>query len=51
MYAAKSEVVVHDNIDTPAPMLARMADKRMTGYRSLGYKISDGLAPFVVGSG
>lgn len=37
---AKREVVVYDYVDSGVPMLARMALKRQTGYRSLGYEIA-----------
>ncbi len=36
---AKREVVVYDYIDSGVSMLARMALKRQSGYRSLGYEI------------
>jgi hypothetical protein len=34
-----TEVLVIDDVDEMVPMLARMAAKRRTGYRALGYKI------------
>ena len=33
----KDEVIVYDYADTAVPVLARMAAKRQTGYRALGY--------------
>lgn len=36
---AKREVIVHDYVDSAVPMLARMALKRQSGYRSLGYDV------------
>jgi superfamily II DNA or RNA helicase len=36
-YQDKHEVVVHDYVDASVPVLARMAAKRQTGYRALGY--------------
>ena len=36
---AKREVVVYDYVDSGVSMLARMALKRQTGYRSLGYEL------------
>jgi superfamily II DNA or RNA helicase len=36
----KSEVIVYDYFDSGVPLPARMALKRQTGYRSLGYEIS-----------
>jgi len=35
----KREVIVHDYVDVNVPVLARMAKKRETGYRALGYDI------------
>jgi superfamily II DNA or RNA helicase len=35
----KTEVLVADYVDEAVPMLARMAAKRRTGYRALGYTI------------
>lgn len=37
---AKQEVIVYDYVDSGVAMLARMALKRQTGYRSLGYEIA-----------
>jgi superfamily II DNA or RNA helicase len=37
---AKREVLVYDYVDSEVPMLARMALKRQTGYRSLGYEVA-----------
>lgn len=39
---AKRSVVVYDYVDSGVPMLARMALKRQSGYRSLGYEIASG---------
>jgi hypothetical protein len=38
---AKREVIVYDYVDSGVPLLARMALKRQTGYRSLGYENSE----------
>ncbi|UZW54521.1 hypothetical protein NUH86_13575 [Sphingobium sp. JS3065] len=38
-HAGKTEVLVVDYVDETVPMLARMAAKRRTGYRALGYTI------------
>jgi superfamily II DNA or RNA helicase len=35
----KTEILVVDYVDETVPMLARMAAKRRTGYRALGYTI------------
>ncbi len=37
---AKREVIVYDYVDSGVGMLARMALKRQSGYRSLGYDIT-----------
>ena len=37
---AKREVIVYDYVDSGVAMLARMALKRQTGYRSLGYELA-----------
>ena len=37
--AKSSEVLVYDYIDGAVPVLARMAAKRRTGYRALGYRL------------
>lgn len=39
-YHNKTEVRIYDYIDYRVPMLMRMSEKRMTGYRSLGYDIT-----------
>jgi superfamily II DNA or RNA helicase len=36
-HSGKTEVIVVDYADTAVPVLARMAAKRRTEYRSLGY--------------
>jgi superfamily II DNA or RNA helicase len=38
-HAAKTEVLVVDYVDELVPVLARMAAKRRTGYRALGYTV------------
>ena len=40
-YHAKTEVRVMDYVDRNAPMLARMFEKRMRGYRAMGYSVGD----------
>ena len=39
LYATKREVVIYDYVDGNEPMLAKMAVKRESGYRSLGYAL------------
>jgi superfamily II DNA or RNA helicase len=38
---AKSEVRIMDYVDHNVPMLARMFEKRMRGYRAMGYSVGD----------
>ncbi len=38
---AKTEVRMMDYVDRNVPMLARMFDKRMRGYRAMGYSVGD----------
>ena len=44
---AKREVIVYDYVDSGVAMLARMALKRQTGYRSLGYEIATAGPPAI----
>jgi hypothetical protein len=37
--SGETEVLVVDYVDEMVPVLARMAAKRRTGYRSLGYTV------------
>ena len=39
LHPEKRDVVVYDYVDEAVPALRRMSDKRMRGYRSLGYSI------------
>ncbi len=38
-HTSKRDVVVYDYIDAEVPVLARMAKKRQSGYRALGYRL------------
>jgi superfamily II DNA or RNA helicase len=38
-HQGKSEVIVYDYVDLGVPALARMAARRRTGYRALGYVV------------
>ncbi|MDQ0469801.1 TOTE conflict system archaeo-eukaryotic primase domain-containing protein [Labrys wisconsinensis] len=40
-HEGKTEVLVVDYVDEAVPLLARMAAKRRTGYRALGYTIEE----------
>ena len=37
LHTAKTEVRIYDYADLNAPMLARMHEKRLKGYRAIGY--------------
>ncbi len=39
LHHAKKDVIIYDYIDSEISMLTRMSEKRMRGYRSLGYEI------------
>ncbi|MCP4004636.1 MAG: DEAD/DEAH box helicase family protein [bacterium] len=41
----KTEVRIMDYVDRDVPMLARMLEKRMRGYRAMGYVVADHVAP------
>lgn len=52
LHDQKSEVVIYDYADLQVPMLARMWQKRLTGYRAIGYEVMDpAQAPSPTGSG
>ena len=38
---SKKKVVIYDYVDLDVPVLARMYDGRIKGYRSIGYEIED----------
>jgi superfamily II DNA or RNA helicase len=44
-FTAKTEVRMMDYVDQHVPMLAKMFDKRMKGYRAMGYATSDHTMP------
>ena len=41
MHEGKKAVQVYDYIDTEVPMLARMFEKRLKGYRVIGYELEN----------
>lgn len=41
LHAGKAEVVIYDYVDGGVPVLARMHQKRLAGYRAMGYAIDD----------
>ena len=40
LYDRKTEVVIYDYADLKIPMTARMFERRKTGYKSIGYRIT-----------
>lgn len=40
-HAGKAEVRIYDYVDRAVPMLASKFEKRMTGYRSMGYEVDE----------
>ncbi|WP_396021256.1 DEAD/DEAH box helicase [Bacillus sp. S/N-304-OC-R1] len=43
IHTGKEEVRVFDYVDIKITLLKKMFEKRMTGYKSFGYKLDDGL--------
>ncbi|MFZ0611264.1 MAG: DEAD/DEAH box helicase family protein, partial [Desulfobacterales bacterium] len=41
IHDSKKEVVIYDYVDLNVPVLAKMYDRRLKGYRSIGYEIED----------
>ena len=41
LHPAKTEVRIYDYVDRRVPVLARMYERRLTGYRAIGYERSD----------
>jgi superfamily II DNA or RNA helicase len=41
LYDRKREVRIFDYVDRDVPMLARMFEKRLRGYRAIGYELAD----------
>ena len=41
IHDSKKEVVIYDYVDLNVPVLAKMYDRRLKGYRSMGYEIED----------
>ncbi len=40
IHSTKKEVCIYDYADLKVPMLSRMYERRLTGYRSIGYEIT-----------
>ena len=41
LYDRKTEVIIYDYADTKIPMTLRMFERRLAGYRAIGYRIAD----------
>jgi len=41
-HLGKEEVRIFDYVDREVPVLARMFEKRLGGYRAMGYELDDG---------
>ena len=41
IHNSKKEVMIYDYVDLNVPVLSRMYDRRLKGYRSIGYEIGD----------
>ena len=46
VHAGKADVVIHDYVDEGVPVLARMHQKRLAGYRAMGYAVASGASTF-----
>jgi len=45
-HAGKADVVIYDYVDEGVPVLARMHQKRLAGYRAMGYAAASGASTF-----
>ena len=41
IYESKKDVMIYDYVDLNVPILARMYNRQIKGYRSIGYEIED----------
>ncbi len=41
LYDSKTEVIIYDYVDADIPMIQRMFNKRLKGYRTLGYEVGE----------
>jgi len=46
VHAGKADVVIYDYVDEGVPVLARMHQKRLAGYRAMGYAVASGASTF-----
>jgi superfamily II DNA or RNA helicase len=49
-FPTKREVIVYDYVDQAVPVLKRMSEKRVSGYKSFGYSIGGALTDSAAGS-
>ena len=45
-HAGKADVIIYDYVDHGVPVLARMHQKRLAGYRAMGYAVASGASTF-----
>ena len=45
LHDEKREVVIYDYVDPLLPVLARMWEKRLRGYRAMGYRVESSVSP------
>ncbi|MGB4580696.1 MAG: hypothetical protein WBI91_06535, partial [Coriobacteriia bacterium] len=45
LHDEKREVVIYDYVDPLLPVLARMWEKRLRGYRAMGYRVEATVPP------
>ena len=45
-HAGKADVIIYDYVDHGVPVLARMHQKRLAGYRAMGYVVASGASTF-----
>ena len=45
VHAGKADVIIYDYVDGGVPVLARMHQKRLAGYRAMGYVVASGASP------
>jgi len=38
-HSSKSEVIIYDYVDSNVPVLAKMKERRLKGYHTIGYKL------------
>jgi superfamily II DNA or RNA helicase len=51
LHPSKTEVRIYDYVDRQVPLFQRMFEKRLRGYRAIGYARDDGALIDDVGSG